>query len=129
MRSRSSPRPRPIRSRTTRNSSVTSPIWPNPGDAMGLGMQPASADRAAPPAAAVAHRPETLAGPKKSAYRAELERVENDIAELGTGAVSAPVDAQRATRYAYSVYQHAVLTGDLVELEAAERVIDAAIRQ
>lgn len=63
-----------------------------------------------------------------SDYQAELERIEKDIAELKDHALVPPTDTDKVTKYVHSVYQHAVHTGDLVALEAAEPVIDQGIR-
>lgn len=49
------------------------------------------------------------------------------IAETGPEAFAAPVDTPRAVKYAYSLYQQAVLTGDLRQLPAAEQAIDITI--
>lgn len=64
-----------------------------------------------------------------SDYQAELERIEKDIGELRDHALVPPTDTEKVTKYVHSVYQHAVHTGDLVELEAAAPVIDEGIRQ
>ncbi len=65
----------------------------------------------------------------KTDYKAELERIENDIAELKNHALVPPTDTEKVTKYVHSVYQHAVHTGNLVELEAIEPLIDEGIRQ
>ena len=65
----------------------------------------------------------------KTDYQTELERIEKDIAELRDHALVPPTDTEKVTKYVHSVYQHAVHTGNLVELEAAEPVIDEGIRQ
>jgi tetratricopeptide (TPR) repeat protein len=65
----------------------------------------------------------------KTAYQAELQRIEKDIVELRDSALIPPTDTGKATRYVHAVYQRAVLTGDLAELEAAEPLIDEAIGQ
>src|SRR5258708_1715298 len=62
-------------------------------------------------------------------YRTELERIETTIAGLQADALVPPTDTDKATRYVSSLYQRAVLTGNLDALEATEAVIDAAIRQ
>jgi tetratricopeptide (TPR) repeat protein len=65
----------------------------------------------------------------RSDYQAELERIEKDIAELRDHALVPPTDTEKVTKYVHSVYQHAVHTGNLVELEAAAPVIEEGIRQ
>ena len=65
----------------------------------------------------------------KTDYQTELEKIEKDIAELRDHALVAPTDTEKVTRYVHAVYQHAVHTGDLVALEAAEPLIDEGIRQ
>jgi tetratricopeptide (TPR) repeat protein len=62
-------------------------------------------------------------------YRTELERIERTIAELQGSALVPPTDTDKATTYVSSLYQRAVLTGNLVALEATEDAIDEAIRQ
>jgi tetratricopeptide (TPR) repeat protein len=63
-----------------------------------------------------------------SDFAADLARIDRTIAELRDIAFRDPVDSEKATRYAHALYQRASLTGDLVALEAAEPVIDEAIR-
>lgn len=65
----------------------------------------------------------------KTDYQSELERIEKSIAELRDHALLPPTDTEKVTRYVHSVYQHAVHTGNLAELEAVEPVIDEGIRQ
>src|SRR5882672_2037099 len=65
----------------------------------------------------------------KTDYQAELERIEKDIAKLRDHALVPPTDTEKVTKYVHSVYQHAVHSGNLVALEAAEPVIDEGIRQ
>src|SRR5262249_53424000 len=69
------------------------------------------------------------AAPASSNYQIELARLERDIAELQQHALLPPVDSQQAARYVHALYQRAVLTGNLDELEAAEATIDVAIEQ
>jgi tetratricopeptide (TPR) repeat protein len=64
-----------------------------------------------------------------SDYQIELARLECDIAELQPHALVPPVDSRDAARYVHALYQRAALTGNLVELEAADAAIDAAIEQ
>jgi tetratricopeptide (TPR) repeat protein len=66
---------------------------------------------------------------QKTDYQTELERIEKDIAELRNIALVPPTDTEKVTKYVHSVYQHAVHTGNLTQLEAAEPVIDEGIRQ
>ncbi len=63
----------------------------------------------------------------KTAYEADLDKIEATIAELRETALAPPTGTEPVTRYVHAVYQHAVHTGDLVALEAAEPVIDAGI--
>jgi tetratricopeptide (TPR) repeat protein len=91
----------------------------------------ASANRRRPDGA---ERSLTGAGPEaaptaKTDYQIELARIDKDIAELQGNALVAPVDTERATRYVHGLYQRAALTGNLAELEEADAMIDAAIRQ
>jgi tetratricopeptide (TPR) repeat protein len=62
-------------------------------------------------------------------YQTDLERIEKDIADLRDHALVPPTDTEKVTKYVHSVYQHAVHTGNLTQLEAAEPVIDEGIRQ
>lgn len=50
-------------------------------------------------------------------FDTELERIDAELAPLRTGALDAPVDFERATRYVYTTYKRASLTGDLDALE------------
>jgi tetratricopeptide (TPR) repeat protein len=63
----------------------------------------------------------------QSDYQRDLDRIKAAIAETGPEALATPVDTPRAIRYAYSLYQRAVLTGDLTQLPAAEQAIDITI--
>ena len=63
-----------------------------------------------------------------SDYGTELARIDKDIGELQEQALVPPVDTASATRYVHALYQRAVLTGSLTDLEAADTMIDAAIR-
>jgi tetratricopeptide (TPR) repeat protein len=71
---------------------------------------------------------DALGATGRSDYQIELARIDSDIAELHERALVPPVDGGEATRYVHALYQRAVLTGNLDELEAAETMIDAAIR-
>ena len=64
----------------------------------------------------------------KTDYQADLEKIEATIAELRDTALVPPSGTEPVTRYVHAVYQHAVHTGDLIALEAAEPVIDAGIK-
>jgi tetratricopeptide (TPR) repeat protein len=65
----------------------------------------------------------------KTDYQSELDRIEKNIAELRDHALVPPTDTEKVTKYVHSVYQHAVHTGNLPQLEAVEPVIDEGIRQ
>src|ERR1044071_6914751 len=60
-------------------------------------------------------------------FDTELERVDAELAALGTGALDTPLDFERATRYVYSTYKRASLTGDLHALESVGCDIDRAV--
>jgi tetratricopeptide (TPR) repeat protein len=62
-------------------------------------------------------------------YEIELERIDREISELEESALAIPVDAAKASMFAYRLYHRASLTGNLAELEAVETAIDDAIRQ
>ena len=64
---------------------------------------------------------------KPTDYEIELARIDEDIAALAADAFRPPLDAERATRYVYRLYQRASLNGDLEELEAAGTAIDRLI--
>ena len=59
----------------------------------------------------------------------EIERISKVISELEGSAFAAPLDTERATRYVYSLYKRASLTGDLAELDRAGAAIDRLIGQ
>ncbi|PYS34750.1 MAG: hypothetical protein DMF75_05595, partial [Acidobacteria bacterium] len=61
-------------------------------------------------------------------FEVELDRIDKAIDELGSNALSPPVDSERATKFVYLVYQRASLTGNLRELEDAETALNAAIK-
>ncbi|HKG22874.1 MAG TPA: hypothetical protein VKC34_13320, partial [Blastocatellia bacterium] len=65
---------------------------------------------------------------KKTDFEVELERIDRDISELEEHALAPPVESQRATKFAYRLYQRASLTGILEELKAAGSAIESAIR-
>jgi tetratricopeptide (TPR) repeat protein len=62
-------------------------------------------------------------------YQSELQRIEQNIAELQDHALTPPTDTEKVTKYLHSIYQHAVHTGNLAGLEAVEPAIDEGIRQ
>jgi tetratricopeptide (TPR) repeat protein len=66
-------------------------------------------------------------------YEIELGRIKKDISEIKDGAkdgaLSAPIDIEKATRYVHRVYQRALLTGSYADLNAAQAAIDRAIRE
>jgi tetratricopeptide (TPR) repeat protein len=62
-----------------------------------------------------------------TAYEAELSRNQKDIADLKDGALSAPFDIEKATRFIHRVYQRAILSGDPADFRAVESAIDRAI--
>jgi len=66
---------------------------------------------------------------EKTDFEIELEQLDKGISELEDGALTIPIDAGKATRYAYRLYHRASLTGNLAEFEAVEIAIDDAIRQ
>jgi tetratricopeptide (TPR) repeat protein len=89
---------------------------------------PRAMERPAEDAGLAAAEP-AAAGSANSDYQIELARLERDVAELQQHALLPPVDSQQAARYVHALYQRAALTGNLVELEAADATIDAAIGQ
>ena len=68
-------------------------------------------------------------GAKQTDYGIELARIEKTVAELAERAFRPPTDTGTVITYVHAVYQHAVLTGDLAELESADGLIAQAIRQ
>ncbi len=65
--------------------------------------------------------------PGRTDYRIELERIEKTVAELQASALVPPTDTGTVITYVHGVYQHAVLTGNLAELEVADSLIADAI--
>src|SRR5260370_19736552 len=63
-------------------------------------------------------------------YRVELQRIEQDIADLSIAddPFAPPIDPERLTQYIYRLYQRASIAGDLAQLVAVERVIESAVR-
>jgi tetratricopeptide (TPR) repeat protein len=70
--------------------------------------------------------PLALAAPA-SDFACELARIDARIAACGERALRPPTDTERATTYVDARYRRALLTGDLVELEKVEPLIDAGI--
>jgi tetratricopeptide (TPR) repeat protein len=60
-------------------------------------------------------------------YKAELGRIEADIASLGGEVLAPPIDPMRVTQYVYRLYQEASLAGDLMKLSSVEYMIDRAL--
>jgi len=63
---------------------------------------------------------------KRTDFEIELERIDKDISELKHSVL--PIDSEEATKFVYRFYQRAALTGNYVELEAAETAVNNAIR-
>lgn len=64
----------------------------------------------------------------ETAFDSDLRRLDAEIGELEETALRVSIDAERATRYVYRLYQRASLKGDLRELDAAQEALDTAIR-
>lgn len=64
---------------------------------------------------------------KPTDFEIELGRIDDEISELRDTAFSPPFDSERATRFAYRLYQRGSLTGDFAELEVAEAAINRAV--
>ncbi len=66
-------------------------------------------------------------------YEIELGRIQKDISEIKAGAkdgaLSAPIDIEKATRYVHRIYQRALLTGSYADLNAAQAALDRAIQE
>ena len=61
-------------------------------------------------------------------YRAEMRRIEEDIASIGSAdPLAMPTDPERVTLYVYRLYQRAAIAGDSAQLSAVERTINGAI--
>jgi tetratricopeptide (TPR) repeat protein len=67
-------------------------------------------------------------GAKQTDFEIELARINAGIAELADNALQFPVDRAKITKLAYLQYQRASLTGNLAELDVAERTLDHAIQ-
>ncbi|MEA2174850.1 MAG: hypothetical protein QOD00_2442 [Blastocatellia bacterium] len=64
---------------------------------------------------------------KRDDFSLDLERLDQEIAELKDNALAVPVDSEKATRYVYRLYQRASLTGDLTEFDVVLQTLDRAI--
>jgi tetratricopeptide (TPR) repeat protein len=64
---------------------------------------------------------------QKTNFDTDLERIDQGIAELEDNALQFPVDRVKITKLAYLQYQRASLTGNLDELNVADRTLDHAI--
>src|SRR6185503_18030776 len=64
---------------------------------------------------------------QKTDFDTDLERIDQGIAELEDNALELPVDRLKITKLAYLQYQRASLTGNLDELNVADRTLDHAI--
>lgn len=64
-----------------------------------------------------------------TAWEAELQRIEDDIASASDSVLEPPIQLENATKYVYRLYQRASLGGDLCELAVAEQAIDHLIPQ
>jgi tetratricopeptide (TPR) repeat protein len=63
----------------------------------------------------------------RSDFDIELDKIDQAIAEVELRAFAPPIDGEKATKYAYLVYQRASLIGDLAGFDAAEAAIERAI--
>lgn len=66
---------------------------------------------------------------KRTDFEIELERIDQAIGELESGAFAPPIDSERATKYVYLVYQRASLTGNLAAFDVAEKSLKRAIEE
>jgi tetratricopeptide (TPR) repeat protein len=66
---------------------------------------------------------------KPTDYEIELQRIDQAISELAGTALDLPMDAERATKFVYLLYQRGSLSGDLGELREAEAAVTAAINE
>jgi tetratricopeptide (TPR) repeat protein len=64
---------------------------------------------------------------QKTNFDTDLERIDQGIAELEDNALQFPVDRVKITKLAYLQYQRASLTGNLDELNVADRTLENAI--
>src|ERR1700746_4056647 len=65
--------------------------------------------------------------PTAAGYAAEMQRIDEDIAELDAVDLSGRIDPERVTRQVYRLYQRASIAGDLPGLSAVEAAIDRGI--
>ncbi len=66
---------------------------------------------------------------RQTDFEVELKRIEDAIAELEDSALTPTIDSEKATKFAYLLYQRASLTGDLAGLTVVEAALNAAIRE
>jgi tetratricopeptide (TPR) repeat protein len=64
---------------------------------------------------------------KQTDFERELARLDEQLGELGPGALADPLDSERATLYVYRLYKRASLTGNLRELEEAGSAVESLI--
>ena len=64
----------------------------------------------------------------KTDFETELDRIDQEIAELEGSARKLPIDRVKITKLAYLQYQRASLTGNLAELTVADNALDYAIQ-
>jgi tetratricopeptide (TPR) repeat protein len=69
-----------------------------------------------------------LLNPGKSDYAIDLQRTDEDLAELQKTAFAEPVKSGETTLYLYRLYARSSLTGNLKELRSVEALIDKAIQ-
>ena len=66
---------------------------------------------------------------QKTAYEAELERIDEAIVRIAAEPIVASVDSERETKFVYLLYQRASLTGNLEELANVEVALSEAIQK
>lgn len=64
-----------------------------------------------------------------TAYEVEIQKIEDDIKAFGPAALDSPLNLEKATTYAYRLYQRSSLNGDLTGFREAENVIDVVATQ
>ena len=69
------------------------------------------------------------AGTPPTDYDAELEKIRGQLAPLEGVAFQAPVDLEKASKYAFLKYRYSSLTADFADFQAAESALDEAIRK
>lgn len=62
-------------------------------------------------------------------YEVELGRIDRELSGLREAAFAAPVDGEKAARFAYRLYHRAALTGSAADLAAAEGALQKALEQ